>query len=161
MNEPVDRIQKFSAPPTVPRDSQETELLLAFLHERDTDCPRCGYNLRNLTQPVCPECREQLVLKVGVSKLKLHWLFATLAPGMFSGIAAAIFVLICLLEGPPPRRMWQPWAAFAFLSISGIAGVLLAAQSKRFLHQSIGAQVIWALIIWGVHVGFLMLLLTS
>src|SRR5687767_8462552 len=54
-----------SAPPTVQRRADEVELLLAFVRDRDAHCPRCDYNLRNLTQPVCPECREELTLSVG------------------------------------------------------------------------------------------------
>ena len=159
MSDPANHPQQFSAPPTVPRFPQETELLLAFLRERDHDCPRCGYNLRNLTQPVCPECREELVLKVGVSKLRLYWLIATLAPGMFSGIAAALFVLICLLEGPPPTSMWEPWALFVFLVVSGLVAFSIALRTRRFLNQSDGAQLTWALVIWGIHIGFLAMML--
>ena len=39
-------------------------LLLDFVRDRDAACPRCGYNLRNLTLPRCPECRHDLVLAV-------------------------------------------------------------------------------------------------
>lgn len=142
-----------------PRFGQETELLLAFLRERDYDCPRCGYNLCNLTQPVCPECREELVLKVGVSKLRLHWLIATLAPGMFSGIAAGLFVLMCVLEGPPPRGMWQPWAVFAFLIVSGLGALIIALSARAFLKSPPAVQSIWAAGTWGIHSGLLVVLL--
>ena len=47
---------------------EEIELLLRFIHERNVHCPRCDYNLRNLTQPVCPECREELRLTVGARR---------------------------------------------------------------------------------------------
>jgi hypothetical protein len=35
----------------------------AFLAERDTPCPACGYNLRGLAGTKCPECGRMLLLK--------------------------------------------------------------------------------------------------
>lgn len=34
------------------------ELLLQFLDRRSVPCPRCGYDLRDLTRSVCPECAK-------------------------------------------------------------------------------------------------------
>ena len=84
----------------------EVALLLTFLRERDASCPLCGYNLRNLVRPQCPECREPLVLAVGVRKLRFGWFLATITPGLFSGIAAALFLIpliaVPLRGGAPP-----------------------------------------------------------
>jgi hypothetical protein len=92
-----------SAPPTAPHDRDHVAMLLAFVRDRDVNCPRCDYNLRNLTQPVCPECREALALKVGVQRIVLAWLLATLAPGIFCGIAVGVFFIMSLLHGFPRR----------------------------------------------------------
>src|SRR5262245_57318983 len=73
--------------------SRAQELLLDFLRDNDAACPVCGYNLKALTRPVCPECRHELTLTVGATQLRLRWLFIALAPGFFSGIAAC-FVCI-------------------------------------------------------------------
>jgi DNA-directed RNA polymerase subunit RPC12/RpoP len=32
------------------------ELAQAFLRDREIDCPRCGYSLRDSTSHICPEC---------------------------------------------------------------------------------------------------------
>ena len=77
----------------------EVALLLTFLRERDASCPLCGYNLRNLVRPQFPECREDLVLAVGVRKLRFGWFLATITPGLFSGIAA-FFLLIPIIMSP-------------------------------------------------------------
>src|SRR5438067_7590942 len=69
------------------------ELLLEFLREHEAPCPVCGYNLKALVRPVCPECGQELVLAVGAARLRFGWLFAAVAPGFFSGIAA-VFVLV-------------------------------------------------------------------
>src|SRR3954470_8217127 len=73
--------------------SRAEELLLEFLREHEAPCPVCGYNLKALVRPVCPECGQELVLAVGAARLRLGWLFAALAPGFFSGIAA-VFGLV-------------------------------------------------------------------
>jgi predicted amidophosphoribosyltransferase len=39
-----------------PLAEEEARLLREFLAERDVLCPRCGYNLRGLDKPYCPEC---------------------------------------------------------------------------------------------------------
>ena len=42
--------------PQVVADTKEgdTGRLVEFLQDRDTPCPLCGYNVRNLTDNVCP-----------------------------------------------------------------------------------------------------------
>ena len=66
-------------------------LLLQFVESRDIACPRCGYNLRDLSQPRCPECEEQLTLSVGVARLHFGWYLIAIIPCMFSGIATIFF----------------------------------------------------------------------
>lgn len=144
-----------TAPPTQPRYAEETELLLTLLRNRDHDCPRCGYNLRNLTQPVCPECREELVLKVGTSRLRLWWLLLTLAPGMFCAIVIGILCVGTLRWGPPGFQS-EDWLLVGFLAASGALGVTLAFYHRRFLRISYESQIIWAACVWGVHVLMLM-----
>ncbi|MCE7973090.1 MAG: hypothetical protein DYG92_02010 [Leptolyngbya sp. PLA1] len=39
-------------------------LLAAFLAEHDVACPNCGYNLRGLDKPRCPECGVTLTVTV-------------------------------------------------------------------------------------------------
>lgn len=47
-------------------DSSEPDLLPAFLASQDVACPGCGYNLRGLREPRCPECGEAIALRVGL-----------------------------------------------------------------------------------------------
>ncbi len=39
-------------------------ILRLWLRDRDVRCPVCGYNLRQLTRPVCPECGNAFELAV-------------------------------------------------------------------------------------------------
>ena len=39
-------------------------LLIEFLAERSVACPVCGYDLRLLQRPECPECGEAIALRI-------------------------------------------------------------------------------------------------
>ncbi len=129
-------------------------LLLAFLADRDVPCPMCGYNLRNLTRPQCPECRKDLALTVGVKKLNFLWLLATITPGLFSGISAGLLLIpmtiTTFLGGPPP---WPFHVLDAFGWLSGLAALLLIKYRFAFLRQPPRVQQTWAGVAWAVHLG--------
>jgi hypothetical protein len=134
------------------------DMLLDFLREHDAACPVCGYNLRALTRPICPECGHELVLTVGAAaRLRLGWLLAAVAPGFFSGIAAC-FVLV-----PIVGRLafgdgkWSPVlnALDLFGWCSGLFAIVIAKKRSRFLAQPRARQRWWALGIWFVHVAAL------
>jgi hypothetical protein len=136
----------------------ETALLTTFLRHRDVRCPRCGYNLRNLTQPVCPECREALSLKVDVQPLAIRWLLLTVAPGMFCAILLAIFLFMSMRHGPPGGMPTEAVLTILFIAASAIGSIALAAFNRSFLRLPEPAQVITAIIVWTAHIAvFLMI----
>jgi predicted amidophosphoribosyltransferase len=49
--------------------------LTAFLAGRDQPCPQCQYNLRDLQGTRCPECGEELALRVNIAepRQRLRW----------------------------------------------------------------------------------------
>ena len=65
-------------------DPVAADLLCRFLADRDAPCPACGYNLRNLQGTRCPECGDELVLKVNVAEPRLAVLIAGLV-GLSAG----------------------------------------------------------------------------
>lgn len=133
----------------------ETARLIDFLHERDVECPLCGYNLRNLTGSVCPECREELVLTVGIRKLRFGWLLVAVAPGIFSGIAAlllALPIIIVPLTGGGPAP-WLVIGVDGFGWTSGITALVLLHRRYSFLQLSMATQRFVALGIWLIHLG--------
>ncbi len=142
--------------------SRRQEMLLEFLRDHDAACPVCGYNVRSLTRPICPECRQELVLTVGVLRLRLAWLLAAVAPGFFSGIAAC-FVLIPTLAIYFEDGVLLPplVGAVLFGWCSGLFAIILAAKRNRFLAQSRTRQRWFALFIWMVHITAFVLLLIS
>jgi hypothetical protein len=152
-----------TAPPTVPRSRGEVAMLLEFLRDRDVHCPRCDYNLRNLTQPVCPECREELHLSVGQQRPRIGWLIAALAPGIFSGIAAFFVtgMLILVNLSPTGRVQWPPYALAAFGWLSVVGAVMLYRRRYKFLKQRSEAQMAVAGVIWFIHVGYFVIIWAS
>ncbi len=132
-------------------------MLLDFLREHDSPCPLCGYNLRAVTRPICPECGQELVLTVGATRLGLGWLLAAVAPGFFSGIAA-FFVLIPIvgrLVFGDGRMSPALNALDIFGWSSGLFAIFIAVKRVRFLAQPRARQRWWALAIWLVHVAAL------
>lgn len=89
--------------PQVVADTKEgdTGRLVGFLQDRDTPCPLCGYNLRNLPDNVCPECRHALLLTVGIARPRFLWFLLAMTPGTFAGIAAGLTLIPVILEGGP------------------------------------------------------------
>jgi hypothetical protein len=151
-----------AAEPADPRD--DTARLLEFLRGRDAPCPGCGYNLRDLQRSVCPECRHDLVLAVGLGRPRLGWLLAATAPGIFSGIAAAL-LLIPIVTVPMMGGVPAPWfiiAVDAFGWASGLTAVGLIARKDAFMHRPFAVQRMTAIVIWAVHVAaFLALVLVT
>ncbi len=142
--------------------SRRQEMLLEFLRDHDAACSVCGYNVRSLTRPICPECRQELVLTVGVLRLRLGWLLAAVAPGFFSGIAACFVCIPTVAIYFEDDIFLLPLVgAVLFGWCSGLFAIILAAKRNRFLAQSRTRQRWFALIIWMVHITAFVLLLIS
>lgn len=127
--------------------------LLDFVRDRDAACPICGYNLRALTQPVCPECRQPLSLTVGAPHLRFGWFVITIIPGIFSGMAATLLLIPFIGmtvtgNGPPP---WPMLVLDAFGWTSGIVTAALILKRYAFLRRPPERQRTWALAAWLIH----------
>jgi hypothetical protein len=144
-----------SAPQPRNQPANETRLLLDFVRERDIDCPRCGYNLRNLTRPICPECGNELHLKVGSARAQISIFLLTIVPGIFSAVAAVLItggtLYSRLILGQTSRPPTPLWGALAFGWISTGMAVSLYVYRERYLRLSTAAQWTWAIIAWAVH----------
>ena len=138
-------------------DTQDI-MLLDFLREHDAACPVCGYNLRALTRPVCPECRQELVLTVGVRRLGLAWLFVVIAPGFFSGIAACLVLIPTLAILFEDGILLLPLVGGVLFGwCSGVFAIIVAVRRHRFISQSRTRQRWFALLIWLIHFAALVL----
>ena len=138
------------------------ELLLRFLDGRSVPCPKCGYDLRDLTRPVCPECGEELVLTVGRRSTNYELLIATLAPGIFSGIAGGLLLapLAFFTLFRSRRAPLEIVALDAFGLASGVCALMLFRRRRWFMAQPRRRQVFWAIMIWAIHLTAFVALIT-
>ena len=75
----------------------DAALLRQFLTARDIPCPQCTYNLRDLTGSRCPECGEELTLRLQLSEPRQAAALAgviTLAAGAGFNVLLLAFVFI-------------------------------------------------------------------
>ena len=68
----------------MPATDSATELdpLRQLLADHDTPCPRCGYNLRGLTAPQCPECAQPVTFETLLKQKRtanLPWIITIIA----------------------------------------------------------------------------------
>jgi hypothetical protein len=100
---------------------------------REEPCPKCGYNLRDLTGDRCPECGDALVLRVQLVEPKLAAMLTGLV-GLSAGfglnaLLLIYFVIVSFLRGP-----------------SGGMGTFLVVNSVGLVAQ--GAALAWWLRAW-------------
>ena len=144
--------------------SDDDALLREFLCDRDAPCPRCGYNLRDLPASACPECHENLALAVGFRKPRFGWFLATIAPGLFSGISAALLAVPLvgsLYWSPNQPAPWPLWSTDAFGWLSALAVLILVKYRYAFLRQPQSRQRAWAVAAWLVHFGAFAVLIAT
>jgi hypothetical protein len=124
----------------MPPAPSDTTALLAWLATRDIPCPVCGYNLRALPDPRCPECNAPLTLQVWSENAGTGpWLVAlisfALAAG-FDGVVSLLAVGEMALYAPNYRSdpaAWGVLATFVALAlVSGGAIWWLARHRRRF-----------------------------
>lgn len=94
---------QHSTPDPTPEPASNDHLLRAFVADRSVPCPGCSYDLRALTTTTCPECNQELVLRVGLAEPRLGAFLAALiglATGTgFSGLLIVYFVFAIILRG--------------------------------------------------------------
>ena len=90
--------------PEPTHEDQGFDLLLRFVAQRDVPCPACGYNLRQLSRAVCPECGLALKLSIGSdTPFKRAWAITLCINAMIAGIGV-IFLLLMFAAGEAPSH---------------------------------------------------------
>jgi hypothetical protein len=132
-------------------------MLADFLSRHDERCPVCAYNLRGLTQNVCPECSAPLALGV-VSPNSAPWAWAAaligfaLAAGfdLVSTLLLSAFVIEEMVRlGPPPGIPEELVLLFATMILLGGGSVIgmsiMLTQRNPWQRRSVRRQ--WKLAI--------------
>jgi len=127
---------------------REAADLVHYLATRDAACPLCGYNLRCLTRPQCPECGRELRLTVGLTEPYLRAWITLLAATCAAGGTGVFFTLLFVgngwprVNGPPVKAFLLNAAVLYFMSCVPIAAAQLLTR-RRFIKMPQGRQ--WAL----------------
>jgi uncharacterized paraquat-inducible protein A len=132
-----------------PEGDSAQRALLDFLREHDAACPACGYNLRAAVEARCPECATRIELTVGAPDLEVMWLIATVAPCIFSAIAALLMAIPMVVFGGAPAGIW---VLDGFGWASALVGAAIIAKRRRFVRLARAHQIYAAGIMWFVHI---------
>ena len=138
MSVPFNHLPAAGKPDPQTRWSQEQQLL-HYIADRDLPCPVCGYNLRALTVPRCPECGREIVLGVRLVEPYIR-AWVTLAVAVFASAGVGLFlVLILVTRGHQPgANIHSGFRLFIECYIIGsvpAAGVVLLVR-RWFLRRS-------------------------
>ena len=123
----------------------DQQYLVHFLKDNESQCPRCSYNLYQLTGDRCPECGTMLCLTVGATEPFLRaWIL--LIAGLCVGAGLGVFWILLLLAEGPPRRPGVVISIACSIVCMPLA-IVSALCRKPFLRLSTNAQ--WALATMG------------
>ena len=116
MEEPVDQV--LDAP-------LQERLLCELLAHTDQACPRCGYLLRGLRRPYCPECGDELRLTIALAEPRLAGYIALLAAWSVGLGSSGLFGAIALLEAP--SHWWSSLCGRLLMTLLLLSAASLAA----------------------------------
>ena len=135
------------------QNAEDAKLLIQFVAGRDMPCPRCDYNLRDLITDRCPECGDQLMLKVNRVEPRQGPLIAGLvglSAGAGMGGMMLIFAVVMILhQGRIDRSDWSfiEVNSGGFV-IEGVAVLLWLGRWKRLGQKPLYQQKRLALGCW-------------
>jgi hypothetical protein len=127
---------------TLPGPPADEAMLIDWLRDRDAACPLCGYNLRALQVPRCPECGQALRLSVALAE---QYLKAWITLLVFSCLGASVGFLMwigVLTSGLPPGTI--PRVGVCVLLVSTPLPPIVLFIRRRFLKLSQAVQWCWA-----------------
>ena len=118
--------------------TRESEILRAWLAQRDVPCPACGYNLRGLPTSVCSECGSPLKLAVAATAAR-RWSWP-IAIGVLGGMLVfqalvAGTALAKLATGAASRDVWLDLATNGILLLVVVGYLRSCLRYRRRVWQ--------------------------
>ncbi|NLE59493.1 MAG: hypothetical protein GX616_14110 [Planctomycetes bacterium] len=136
---------------TAPHHWPIEQQLLHYIADRDVPCPVCGYNLRALTVPRCPECGREVVLSIRLVEPYMRaWVTLAVAVSASAGVGLFL-ILILVMEGRlPSGNIHSGLKLFIECHFIGSipAAVVVLLVRRWFLRR--GKPVQWTIAIVGV-----------
>ena len=126
--------------PTPPTLNTRQVFLAEYLAVHESPCPRCGYNLHGLRSDRCPECGDQIELRIGLTEPRLGAMITLLVFVSLAFGASTLMGLIAAIQAP--ASWWEETGARCLLAqwiISSIAlptSLLLRQPFRRLPHSS-------------------------
>lgn len=131
-----------STPMSGPPSPSDDTMLIDWLRDRDAACPLCGYNLRALQTPRCPECGQALCLSVALAQPHLKaWITLLVFSCLAAGVGFPLWIGV-LSSGLPPGTI--PRVGLCVLLASTPLPPVVLLVRGRFLKLSREAQWAWA-----------------
>jgi hypothetical protein len=102
----------------------EAAMLRQYLSGRDVPCPQCEYNLRDLTGTRCPECGEELVLRLQLDEPRqaaaLAGLIALAAGAGMNFLLLGYWVIAVTFMGRGGSGSDRWWNRFVGINAGGL-----------------------------------------
>lgn len=140
-----------SSPPRAGQTPEHDALLVEFLRHNDAPCPVCGYNLRNLTRDVCPECGQRFALRIGAADPRFGLFLLLLAPLLMTAGISAVFVGSMLIYGPLPFQFWGAYVATGLGVANAVVAPCLYLKRTFFLRRERRTQRALVVLAWAVN----------
>ena len=118
------------------------QLVQAYVRERSVRCPSCDYNLRNLTASECPECGQQLCLRIALATPNwAPFIAGVIGLSMSLGFSALLLlfaVVIMTIEGSATAEAGTFPAFIVGLIASGVRlGIWLVKSRSLRRHSAV------------------------
>lgn len=124
---------------TPDQDLNRQQALLDFLARFEAHCPRCRYDLRQLTTCRCPECGTELRLDVHAAKERLGWwITALIGAGLPGGLG--VLYDIMLVVKPSPSMDLRIWTIIVSVNLALLMFIGIASFRLRFTGWKPGTQ---------------------
>ncbi|MEM8756300.1 MAG: hypothetical protein AAGF47_00780 [Planctomycetota bacterium] len=131
----------------------DTARLVDWLADADEPCPVCGYSLRGITAPACPECNARIELGVrSPDRLVGPWAMMLISCAVafgFDGVMTLLFsVPILVFQAGPPLPVVVLYSFFVTASLVlslTIAGLLRWRVSVQRLPRKRQWLVAWGM----------------
>lgn len=136
-----------------PDDPKALEFLRTYLTGRDIACPKCNYNLRDQRGNRCPECGEEIVLRLALVEPKLGSVIAGIVGLSFGAGMSGLLLIYIVLQayvfrrgsGVPRLFVWLNLGGFI---VEGIPLLLWAIFWRNVRRQSLTMRVLMVLSCW-------------
>lgn len=109
-----------------PSESDQSQMLQDYLSKNNEPCPSCEYDLHGLKGNKCPECGQELLLRVGLATPNLAafivGLIGLASAAGFSGTMSVLFFCMFLIYG---RGSSEDDSLFLVLVVELISSIVL------------------------------------